>query len=367
VLTARPVPAALPARPVRPAGALVESPLQLLCTVEAHAAGYGGAPTRIHVRDDVPALGIALDAVRGFGLPDGLETDLAGRRAALAAHEPVWLVGDAFSGLFQATALLRRGLERVVLADDGLATLDLARRLAAREPLVRMRSSTGGPRRQLGAVAARRLRHLAAQGRVTLFTALPIDPAVRAQLSAQGFVVVRNDFAWLASAPVGDAPTEPTVVVGSALAADGLVDPDAYVTWVRDLATDGAVRYLPHRRQAPELLARLAAVPGVTVDAAEAPVELRLRGMTAPQRVVSLPSTAAVLLTTILAPRGVAVTPHAVDDGWWTSRATPGLRAHLSSVLRLTADAAALHDADSTTQQTSAHPITDENDSEDHG
>jgi hypothetical protein len=345
----------------------VESPLQLLCTVEAHAAGYGGAPTRVHVRDDVPALGAALEAVRGFGLPEGLEIDLSGRRAALAAHEPVWLVGDAFSGLFQATALLRRGLERVVLADDGLATLDLARRLAAREPLVRMRSRAGGPRRQLGAVAARRLRHLAAQGRVTLFTALPLDPAVRAQLSAQGFTVVRNDFAWLASVPVGDAPTEPTVVIGSALAADGLVDPDAYVTWVRGLTADGPVRYLPHRRQAPELLSRLAAVPGVTLDTAQAPVELRLRGMAAPQRVVSLPSTAAVLLTTILAPRGVAVTPHVVEDGWWTPRATPGLRAHLSSVLRLTADAAALHDTDGTTHQTSAHPITDENYSEDHG
>jgi hypothetical protein len=319
------------------------------------------------VRDDVPALGVALEAVRGFGLPEGLETDLAGRRAALAAHEPVWLVGDAFSGLFQATALLRRGLERVVLADDGLATLDLARRLAAREPLVRMRSDAGGPRRQLGAVAARRLRHLAARGRVTLFTALPLDPAVRAQLTAQGFVVARNDFAWLASAPVGDAPTEPTVVIGSSLAADGLVDADAYVAWVGGLAADGPLRYLPHRRQAPELLARIGELPGVTLDSAQAPVELRLRGMTAPQRVVSLPSTAAVLLTTILRPRGVPVTPHAVEDDWWTSRATPGLRTHLSGVLRLAADAAAPHHADGSTPRAGAHPITDQNDSEDHG
>jgi hypothetical protein len=349
----------------------VESPLQLLCAVEAHAAGYGGAPTRVHVRDDVPGLGAALDAVRGFGLPDGLETDLAGRRAALAVSEPVWLVGDAFSGLFQATALLRRGLERVVLADDGLATLELARRLAAEEPLVRMRAHAGAPRRRLGAVAARRLRQLAAQGRVTLFTALPLEPAVRAKLTAQGFVVAHNDFAWLASVPVGDAPPEPTVVIGSALAADGLVDPDAYLAWVAGLAADGPLRYLPHRRQAPELLARLAEIPGVTVDSAQAPVELRLRGMAAPQRVVSLPSTAAVLLTTILAPRGVAVTPQAVADDWWTSRATPGLRAHLSSVLRLAADAAdavAPRGTEDTTHHTNAaHSISDQKDSEDHG
>ncbi|MFI9486720.1 hypothetical protein ACIG47_10040 [Promicromonospora sp. NPDC052451] len=367
MLTARPVPADLPARPARPAGALVESPLQLLCTIEAHAAGYGGAPTRVHVRDDVPALDVALEAVRGFGLPDGLETDLAGRRAALSAHEPVWLVGDAFSGLFQATALLRRGLERVVLADDGLATLDLARRLAAREPLVRMRAETGGPRRQLGAAAARRLRRLAAEGRVTLFTSLPLDPAVRAQLVAQGFGVVRNDFAWLAGVPVGDAPAEPTVVIGSALAADGLVDPDAYVAWVGGLAADGPLRYLPHRRQVPDLLDRVGALPGVTLDSAQAPVELRLRGMTAPQRVVSLPSTAAVLLTSILSPRGVAVTPQPVEDGWWTSRATPGLRAHLSGVLRLAADAAALHRPGGTPHPGATPPLIDQNNPEDHG
>ncbi|GAB2467174.1 hypothetical protein GCM10027063_04660 [Promicromonospora xylanilytica] len=365
MLTARPVPAALPPRPARPAGALVESPLQLLCTVEAHAAGHGGAPTHVHVRDDVPALGAALDAVRGFGLPDGVEVAMAGRRAALAAHEPIWLVGDAFSGLFQATALVRCGLERVVLVDDGLATLELARRLAAREPLVRMRSGAGAPRRQLGAAAARRLRHLAAQGRVTFFTALPLEPAIRTNLAAQGFTVVRNDFSWLASVPVGDAPTEPTVVIGSALAADGLVDPGAYVSWVAGLAADGPVRYLPHRRQTPELLARLTAVRDLVVDTAQAPVELRLRGMATPQRVVSLPSTAAVLLTTILAPRAVEVTAVPVADDWWTSRATPGLRAHLSSVLRLAADAARQDAA--APPATATHPLIDPNDPEDHG
>lgn len=326
---------------MRTAGALVESPLQLLCTIEAHAAGLGGNPTRIHVRDDVPALGTALDAVRGFGLPAGLSADLGGRRAALTAGEPVWLVGDAFSGLFQATAPLRCGLARVVLVDDGLATLDLARRLAEREPLVRPRATAGAARRSLGTVAARRLRSLAADGRATLFTALPLDAAVSDRLRAMGFELVRNEFAWLAQVPAADAPTEPTVVIGSALAGDGLIDADRYVEWVRSLAADGPLRYLPHRREPEAVLTRLSAIDGLVLDAAGAPVELRLRGMTASQRVVSLPSTAAVLLTTILAPAGVAVIPQAVPDSWWTERATPGLRTHLSSVLRLAAEARA--------------------------
>ncbi|MFI8526919.1 hypothetical protein ACIGB8_20855 [Promicromonospora sukumoe] len=330
-----------PPHPMRPAGALVESPLQLLCTIEAHAAGLGGTPTRVHVRDDVPALGDALHEVRRFGLPDGFSADLAGRRTALTAHEPVWLVGDAFSGLFQATAPLRRGLARVVLVDDGLATLDLARRLAEREPLVRPRAAAGAARRRLGTVAARRLRDLAADGRATLFTALPLDPAVADHLTAQGFELVRNEFAWLAQAPSAGAPDEPTVVIGSALAADGLIDTDSYVEWVRSLAADGPLRYLPHRRETDAVLSRLAATDGLLLDAAGAPVELRLRGMAASQRVVSLPSTAAVLLTTILAPRGVAVMPQAVPESWWTDRAAPSLRAHLSSVLRLAAEARA--------------------------
>ncbi len=164
---------------------------------------------------------------------------------------------------------------------------------------------------------------------------------VRDHLTAQGFELVRNEFAWLAQAPASGAPTEPTVVIGSALAADGLIDTDAYVGWVRSLAADGPLRYLPHRREPDTALSRLAAIEGLVLDAAGAPVELRLRGMTASQRVVSLPSTAAVLLTTILAPRGVAVMPQAVPESWWTDRAAPSLRAHLSSVLRLAADARA--------------------------
>lgn len=354
---------------VRPAGALVESPLQLLCTIEAHAAGLGGTTTRVHVRDDVPALGDALDEMRRYGLPDGFSTELTGTRAALTAREPVWLVGDAFSGLFQATAPLRRGLDRLVLVDDGLATLDLARRLAEHEPLVRPRATPGRARRLLGTVAARRLRDLAAAGRVTLFTALPLDDTVAERLRAQGFTVLRNEFAWLAQAPAAGAPAEPTVVIGSALAADGLVDTDAYVAWVRSLAEHGPLRYLPHRRESDAVLARLAALDGVALDSAGAPVELRLRGMTASQRVVSLPSTAAVLLTTILAARGVAVAPQHVPDPWWTDRASPALRAHLSSVLRLAEQARGTRTG--AAQDTTPQDSTDSTDlstyPEDHG
>lgn len=318
----------------RVAGALVESPLQLLCTLEAHAAGLGGGQLHVHVRDDVPALGDALAAVRRFDLPSGVTFDLAGRRTALTAREPIWLVGDAFSGLFQVTATLRRP-EQVVLVDDGLATLELARLLARSAPLVRLGGRALGARRRLGAVAAGRLRSLAADGRVVIFTALPIEAELSDALRSQGFDVRHNGFTWLSRQAVSDAPTEPTVVVGSAMPADGLVATDAYLDWVSGLAADGPLRYFPHRRQTEPVLARLRQLPGVVVDAPGAPVELRLRGLSAGQRVVSLPSTSAVLLTTILGPRGAEVTPHDVPDSWWSPDTSAELRAHLRSVLEL--------------------------------
>src|SRR5690606_10107697 len=138
-----------------------------------------------------------------------------------------------------------------------------------------------------------------AAGRVTVFTAMPLGSALAEALRAQGFDLRHNAFPWLARQAGDTVAPEPLVVIGSALAADGLVDQDAYVRWVTGLATDGPLRYFPHRRQTPEILARIAETPGVVVDRPGAPVELRLRGLHAGQRVVTLPSTSAVLLTTI--------------------------------------------------------------------
>ncbi|MFC7405033.1 hypothetical protein [Georgenia alba] len=330
-------------RPVRARG-LVESPLQLLSAVEAHAAGLGGAATTVHVRSDVPALDDARRELEQVGLPDGLDLVLSARRAALGWREPVELVGDAFSGLYQTAALpsavppaarLRRA-ERVVLLDDGLATLELVRVLTTDgAPLVRIGSAAGDVRRTLGTVAARQLRALARRGSLVLFTAMPLDTATTKQLVGRGVRVVPNRFTWLAGVDLPGTPDEPTVVVGSGMVADGLLDPDGYVRWVADLAASEPLRYFPHRRNDPSVLSRLAALPGVTVDAPGAPVELRLQGLRAGQRVVTLPSTSSVLLTRMLGPRGVRVDARDVPETWWTAAASPSLRQHLRSVLAL--------------------------------
>jgi len=320
--------------------ALVESPLQLLCAVEAHAAGHAGPRTHVLARADVPALTAGIDAVRALGLPAGLDVEPA--PAPRRLPDGTVVVGDPFSGAFQA-ALLRapRPPERLVVVDDGLATLDLARRVLTGTPLVRLTAPPDPLRHGLGALAARRLRRLVAAGRLTLSTTMPLDDGVLAGLRELGVDVRPQDFAWLRSRPQRNAPDEATVVVGSALVADGLVHADRYAAWVRGIAADGPVRYVPHRRHDPLVSALLEQLPGVTVDEPGAPVEIRLRGLRPGQRTVMLPSTSAVTLSRLLAPRGVVVAPHAVPDAWWTDRATPELRRHLGRTHALATRAAA--------------------------
>ena len=320
--------------------AFVESPLQLLCAVEAHAQGLAGPRTRVLARADVPALTAGIDAVQALGLPPGLDVEVAPAPRRLPGG--VVVVGDPFSGAFQS-ALLRapRPPERIVVVDDGLATLDLARRLLTGAPLVRLTAPPGPLRYGLGTLAARRLRRVVDAGRLTLCTTVPLDDDALDGLDRMGVDVRTHDFAWLRSRPQRDAPAEPTVVVGSALVADRLVHADKYAAWVRGIAADGPVRYVPHRRHDPLVTALLEGLPGIVVDEPRAPVELRLRGLRAGQRVVTLPSTSAVTLSRLLVSRGVAVAPHAVPDTWWTERAVPELRRHLGRTHELATRAAA--------------------------
>ncbi|MEU2201431.1 hypothetical protein [Isoptericola sp. NPDC019482] len=320
--------------------AFVESPFQLLCAVEAHAAGHAGARTRVLTRPDVPALAPAVETVRGLGLPGGLDVDLAPVPPRLP-HDVV-VVGNPFSRAFQS-ALVRslRPPSRIVVVDDGLAALDLAHRLTSGSSLVRIGAPPGSPRLGLAALAALRLRRVAEAGGLTLCTALPLDADLRAWLRLLGVDVLEHSFGWLRGRPAGDAPQEPTVVVGSALAADGLVHPDRYVAWVRGLAADGPLRYVPHRRHDPRVSALLEQVPGVALDAPGAPVEVRLCGLRPGQRVVTLPSASALTLAQLLAPRGVDVVPHAVPGDWWTDRVTPELYRHVGRAHDLATHAAA--------------------------
>ncbi|MFI7124615.1 hypothetical protein ACIBQ1_02910 [Nonomuraea sp. NPDC050153] len=311
---------------VEQASAWVESPLQMLCAVEAHHAGVLGPETVVVPRAGLRPLKATRRELRSLGLPDGLE--LAEPRERMPRR--VQAVGDAFSGRVQLRWLTSRP-GRIVIVDDGLATLRLLELLAAGpfRPLLRARAQPGRLRSTLGLAAALRLR----LSDVSVFTALPVDEALEDGVRRAGINLVRHQFAWLrAQPPSAEGPAERTVVLGTSLVRNGLVHRDHYLRWLTDLAAREPLAYYPHRREDPVDVALIRERPGITVHDVGAPAELTLRGLDASQRVLSLPSTAITSLRVLLSSRGVAVEPVDVPDDWWTSRAAPALRSHLTGV-----------------------------------
>lgn len=313
---------------VKQASAWVESPLQMLCAVEAHHAGLLGPATVVVPRAGLRPLKATRKELRGLGLPPGLE--LAGPRERMPRR--VQAVGDAFSGKVQLR-WLTSSPGHIVIVDDGLATIRLLELLAAGpyRPLLRARANSGRPRALLGLAAALRLR----MSRVSVFTALPVSDELAESVRRAGVDLVRHDFAWLrAQPPARESPAERTVVLGTSLVRNGLVHRDRYLRWLMDLADQEPLAYYPHRREDPVDLALIRERPGITVHDAGVPAELTLRGLDSGQRVLSLPSTAITSLRVLLSPRGVTVEPVDVPDDWWTSRAAPGLRSHLTGASR---------------------------------
>ncbi len=313
--------------------AWVESPLQLLSAVEAHAAGLLGGRTRVVVRQGSEPLAQTAAALTRMDLPPGLEL----RQEAEVARPvgPVagaaWVVGDAFSGRVQRALALARP-ERVVLVDDGLGALHLLDLLSdpARPPLTRARAGSSPARAALGRLAGHRLRRLADRGRLTAVTSLPVTGALRSAVEGCGLPVARHCFDWLRAQPDAPPPVERTVVLGSALVADGLVHAEPYRRLVQEWSSDEPVAYYPHRRESPELLRELAGDPRVRLQPGGLPVELTLRGLTDDHRVLSLPSTALASLRALLAGRGVSMEPQPVPEAWWTPTTPAAVRTSLA-------------------------------------
>ncbi|MFC5832272.1 hypothetical protein [Nonomuraea insulae] len=311
---------------VEQASAWVESPLQMLCAVEAHHAGLLGPKTAVVPRAGLRPLKATRRELRSLDLPEGLE--LAEPRERMPRR--LQAVGDAFSGKVQLRWLVSRP-GRIVIVDDGLATLRLLELIAAGpfRPLLRARVRSTRLRATLGLAAALRLR----LSNVCIFTALAVDDKLEEAVREAGVNLVRHDFAWLRSQPPSaEGPAERTVVLGTSLVRNGLVHRDHYLRWLTDLAASEPLAYYPHRREDPVDVALIRERPGITVHDGGVPAELTLRGLDAGQRVLSLPSTAITSLRVLLGPRGVAVEPVDVPEDWWTSRAAPALRSHLTGV-----------------------------------
>lgn len=315
--------------------AWVESPFQAVGVMEAQALGLLGDEVTVVPREGIPGLATTMSTLRALSTPPG--TVLAGPRRQIPwAKARTLVVGDGFSGKFQTAILTRRGIERLVIVDDGRATITLVEHLAspAAHTSILQRSehaSASGLRRVLAEGTYRRLRHLMSQRRLTVVTAMPIAAEVASAFEAAGGILEEHHFGWVAQQPAIEKFSEPTIVIGSALAADHLIDSNAYLAWIRSLTKYGPVAYIPHRRQTPDLLQQLSRIKRLTVHPSTLPIEMRLRGLQPQQRVLSLPSTALTTLRTLMADTGATLIGVPIPEEWWTPQATAALRAQIGS------------------------------------
>ncbi|WP_417235319.1 hypothetical protein [Arthrobacter sp.] len=314
----------------------VESPLQMLSAIEAHGAGLLGRRTTIHPRGGTAGMDTTLRTLMGQA-PLGVRFGEAGLQVPPARSRGVnrWVTGDAFSGRIQRELMGPIRADEVVIIDDGLATVKLLDILTSNRPvpLVRPRAPRSAARTALGLAAWYRLRSLARSGRLMALTALPIHVEVDEAFRSLGGHLEHHRFEWLSTQPVAEQFVEPTIVVGSAMAADGLIRPEPYLDWVIEQTEDGPVGYFPHRREEPGFLDRLAAHPLITVHPNTIPVEMRLRGLRHGQSVRALPSTVLPSLRLLLGPNRVRIIGQPVPGPWWTPAASDALRTHLSSSL----------------------------------
>ncbi|MFV0406432.1 MAG: hypothetical protein ACK5LN_06360 [Propioniciclava sp.] len=308
------------------AAAWVESPLQLLNAVEYAHQAPRSQPLTVLWRQRVRQLNTtaAWIADRAAGIVTVRPAQHAWHRQFLAARTRI--VGDAFSGQYRL-AISALGTRREVLLDDGSAALHLAASLSATGQFERLGQHESWPMRALGEITARRLRRAATRGRLTWFTAYATDPLLATVPHAR---IVPNEYTWLRAqhAPSPDG-LGTTIILGSALAIDGYLDPMAYEEWVRSLGPEAT--YLPHRRESAAFLARLAGA-GLRVHQPALPAEITVGLADRVNSVHSLPSSTSATLRWILG--STRLTVHPVPDAWWTAAASPALRstlAHISS------------------------------------
>ncbi|GHC69865.1 hypothetical protein GCM10007079_00790 [Nocardiopsis terrae] len=308
----------------------MESPLQLLSVVEARAAGQLFENGQILLRPGVRGLSETAAELRRLLPASAALTSPAREPEPPATANGVWALGDAFSGQVQR-ALLSASRCRIVIVDDGLATWRLIRLLSSPvpRPLLRARARANPLRSALGLAAVLRLRHAAREGRLTVFTMLPISPDLAEQADASGVRVVRHGFGMLRSLPGHAPPRESRIVLGTALVADGLVHRSIYLSWLDTQAKTGPLAYYPHRREDSEVLSFLDQHPRIRVISSGVPVELSLRGLGPEHTVMAPPSTALVSLRTLA--KGADIRAVGLPEHWWTRRARPALRADLSA------------------------------------
>jgi hypothetical protein len=306
--------------------AWVESPFQLLGALEAHSSRLLGEQLVVLPRRDIEPLATTVGELHRLGLPLGVTVLPPGRAPRRVGG--TLAIGDAFSGEVHRM-LMQSSPDSVVLLDDGRATRRVMDALVVPGvPLVRPHVMPSQPRLLLARLALLKLKWLAGQGRLEVITALRLPDSVITAAERAGIRVLHHSFAWLRGLPTDPStPDYDTVVLGTSLVANDLISAEPYLNWVRAIARDGPVSYRAHRREDARTLAPLARCSGVVIETGGVPVEVSLRGMTARQRVLTLPTTAVSTLR-LITPRA-RIQEFAVPEAWWLPAVSSAARRHL--------------------------------------
>lgn len=307
--------------------ALVESPVQLLHVLEWTHARQTAEDTRIIVlpptdrisRDQLRAMG---EFAEEEGIPvewydprssawAGVRT-LATLRPSLVASARL-VVGDPFSGLIHTMLPVVRARDIVVI-DDGTATMEFVNQLAAGVPLTRWDAPPAGRRAMLRRPLVEHARGFFTPGRgrrVDLFTVMPVAQLPGLEVETHCYDWTRRRFGPPRILPGTD-------LVGTSLVESGVVEAEAYLDGVTELAaTPGASgRYFAHRREDPAKLRRLAQRSGLEIVRPTVPLEIELRRGPVGRRVVSFPSSVGYTLPLVLAEVPTAVTVLDVVPAW---------------------------------------------------
>jgi hypothetical protein len=313
--------------------AFVESPLQFLSALESHEPNED---LLIRARASAKGMTSFLDAFDPAWLPKHVRLEHEGAKPGVlrkSAFDRIYL-GDACSGQVHkalALAYLERRMPEVVILDDGLATYSTIEILTAkRGPLVRPRQKLKASRTVMAAHVADRLRGLATVGKLRWHTALPVSKPLRKAFLKSGGEITRHGFEHLQTLPTGGSHPRDNPVIGSSLAADGLIDALAYRAWVDGIIdAHGSITYYPHRRETEAFLADLARDDRVRIKNLGLPIELRLINLPPKSTIRSLPSTAAVSLAVLNPDVDIQVTE--IPAKWWTGASPDSLRKTLNS------------------------------------
>lgn len=331
------------AKPSRDTLALVESPAQLLNVIEWAHHAHTEATTRVAVLPPRDTAGrVQLSSMAALAKSDGLAVSWYEPRSSAAALVQVaWelfprlakstrlVIGDPFSRFVQAILPLA-DVDRVVVVDDGTATISFVNQLVRGEQLVRWHLPEGGRDvvREVFADQARRYFVPApSEGRsVDLFTAMPVA-------APQGVGLAINEFAWTKQRFGPPEVTDTVDLIGTSLVETGVIALDPYLAGVAALTAEhGAGRYFAHRRESDDKLRLIAKTTGLSVVRPDVPLEVAVRRGPVSRLIVSFPSTITHTVPLVLADTGVTLAICDVPTSWMTASAPGGAADFLAGV-----------------------------------